>query len=194
MGSLRDRTLRQLLDDVAARTPAPGGGTAAAWTCAVAAGLVEMTAAFTRARPEHAARHARMERLAARAAELRAEAQRLAETELTAFEPVLVALRLPAAEPGRSERLAAALSTAADSPLAIARVAAEVAELALEATRTGTAHLTGDARTGVLLADGACQAAAGLASTNLEDRPDDPRHAELAELTGRAARARAAVV
>jgi methenyltetrahydrofolate cyclohydrolase len=36
----------ELLDRLAARTPAPGGGAAAAWACALAAGLVEMAASF----------------------------------------------------------------------------------------------------------------------------------------------------
>jgi methenyltetrahydrofolate cyclohydrolase len=38
--------LAEFLDQLAARTPAPGGGAAAAVTCAMAAGLVEMAAAF----------------------------------------------------------------------------------------------------------------------------------------------------
>jgi len=39
-------TLAQFLERLAARTPAPGGGSVAAVTCAMAAGLVEMAAAF----------------------------------------------------------------------------------------------------------------------------------------------------
>ncbi len=186
--------MRELLDLVAAQTPAPGGGSTAALACALAAGLVEMTAVFTSARAEHAARAPRMAELAARAEELRIAAAALAERELSAFAPVLDALRLPAGDAERPARVDAALSEAAESPLAIARVAAEVAELACEAVRDGTAHLVGDARAGVLLADGACQAAAGLAAINLARRPGDARHAELAALTARAAQARAEVL
>ncbi|MBA2636837.1 MAG: cyclodeaminase/cyclohydrolase family protein, partial [Solirubrobacterales bacterium] len=40
MTALVDRPLSELLDALAARTPAPGGGCAAAWGCAIAAGLV----------------------------------------------------------------------------------------------------------------------------------------------------------
>jgi formiminotetrahydrofolate cyclodeaminase len=190
MKALADRPLRELLEDVAAPTPAPGGGSSAAVACAIAAGLVEMTVAVTRGREDDAGETPRWAQLAERAAALRAEAAALAEQELTAYAPVLEALRLPAADASRAERIDAALSDAADSPLAVAAAAAEVAELALEAARDGTLHLKGDARAGVLLADGACQAAAGLAAINLERRPRDARHTELAVLTARAAQAR----
>jgi len=44
-------SVAQLLDDLAARTPAPGGGAAAALTCAMAAALVEMATSFASATP-----------------------------------------------------------------------------------------------------------------------------------------------
>jgi len=178
MADSADRPLRQLLDEVAARSPAPGGGAAAAWTCAIAAGLTEM-----------AARFAQHEAPAARAAALRAEALALAERDLRAYAPVLAALRLPEDDPQRALRLAAALSDAAEPPLAIARAAAEVTELARAAADGGSAQLEGDARAAAALAAGACRAATRLVRANLVTAPDDPRHDELAQL---AARARAA--
>jgi len=185
---LADRPLRTLLDDVATTTPAPGGGSTAAWACALAAALVEMTAAFTMKRPEQ---HERMAHIAARARSLRGQATELGEQELHAYGPVLAALRLPHEDPDRAARLDATLSSAADTPLALTRASAEVATLALEAARDGTPHLQGDAITGALLAEGACQAAAQLVAINLAGRPRDERLTELAELTKRAAAIRA---
>ena len=80
---------------------------------------------------------------------------------------MLDALREPEDAPGRAERLDAALSDAADSPLAVARAAAEVAGLAAEVARTGNRHLRGDAISGAVLAEAACTAAARLAEINL---------------------------
>jgi methenyltetrahydrofolate cyclohydrolase len=194
MGALADRPLQELLTDVAAPSPAPGGGCSAGWTCALAAGLVEMTAAFTLARPERADRHQRMSQIAARASSLRERATELAERELHAYAPVLAALRAPQDDPDRAGALDAALAQAAETPLAIARVAADVAVLAIEASRTGTPHLHGDALAGVLLAEGACQAAARLAEINLSERPHDERLRELRELTRGAAAIRAEVL
>jgi formiminotetrahydrofolate cyclodeaminase len=191
--ALAARSLEQLLEDVAAATPAPGGGSAAAWTCALAASLVEMAAAFAIGRDDLADRHARMAEIVSRARSLRAAALQLGEKELHSYEPVLAALQLRRDDPARTTRLEAALSDAADAPLEIARAAAELAELALEAADTGTAHLRGDALTGALLAGAACEAAAQLVTINLARHPGDPRVSETADLTQRAEQSRSAV-
>lgn len=190
MSVLADRSLGQVLDQVAAESAAPGGGSSSALACALAAGLVEMTAAFTLARSEYAERHERMAQVRARGGELRAETLALAEGELHVYGAVLEALRLPADEPGRARRLAAAMSEATDSPLAIARAGAEIAELATETAQTGNLHVHGDAVVGVLLAEAACAAAARLVELNLTGHPEDPRLEEAAELPGRALAAR----
>jgi formiminotetrahydrofolate cyclodeaminase len=165
----QDRSLGELLDDLAAQTPAPGGGSAAAWATALAAALVEMAAAFAGESPE-------------RARELRARALELAEQELTAYGPVLEAVRLPKDNPERTDRLAAALSAAAESPLEISRVAAEVAELGEELAADGNVTLKGDANAGAELARAAARAAARLVEINLAASPDDPRLPEARQL------------
>ena len=192
MSALADRSLGQLLEQVAAESASPGGGSSSALACALAAGLVEMTAAFTLARSEYADRHERMARVRARArGELRAEAVELAERELTRLRRgARRAARCPRTRRGAHERLEAAMSDAADSPLAVARAAAEIAELAAEIARTGNRHLRGDAISGAVLAEAACTAAARLAEINLTGRPGDPRREEAAELPRRALAAR----
>jgi formiminotetrahydrofolate cyclodeaminase len=192
MDVLADRSLGQVLDQVAADTAAPGGGSSCALTCALAAGLVEMTAGLTLTRREYAARHTRMAEIRARAGELRTEALALAELELHVYGAVLEALRIPEDQPGRAEAVEAAMSNATDSPLAISRAAAEVAELAAEAARTGNIHLHGDASAGAVLAEAACAASARLVELNLTERPEDPRRKEAAELPRRALQARLA--
>jgi formiminotetrahydrofolate cyclodeaminase len=190
MDALADRSLGQLLEQVAAESPSPGGGSSCALACALAAGLVEMAAAFTIARERYAERHERMATMRARAGELRSRALELAEEELHVYEAVLDALREPEDAPGRAERLDAALSDAADSPLAVARAAAEVAELAAEAASTGNRNLRGDAVSGALLAEAACCASSQLADINLAGRPQDPRRAQASDFAQRALQAR----
>jgi formiminotetrahydrofolate cyclodeaminase len=152
------------LAQVAERTPAPGGGAAAAHACALGAALVEM-----------AARFAGRDDDAARAAELRARAVDLCERDLTAYAPVLEALRLPADDPTRPARVAAAKSAAADVPLAIAETAAEAAVLARALARVGRPALAGDALAGADIAAGACAAAARLVAINLAGARGDAR-------------------
>jgi formiminotetrahydrofolate cyclodeaminase len=184
--ALGERPLGELLEALAERTPAPGGGTAAACAGALAAGLVEMAARFTLARDAYADRHPRMREIADRARALREQLLELAEAELHAYEPVLAALRLQREDRERAARLREARSQAAQSPFEVARAAAEVAELGAETARTGNPNLEGDAITGALLAEAACRAAAHLVETNLSEAEDDPRVAEARKLVLRA--------
>jgi formiminotetrahydrofolate cyclodeaminase len=188
MADLADRPLSDLLAEVAAPSPAPGGGCSVGWTCAIAAGLVQMAAEITLARDAQA--QAPLGKTSHRAGELRAEAVALAERELHSYEPVLSALRLPKTAPERAAQLDAALSEAAETPLALARCAAEIATRAADVVARATPHVQGDAIAGLLLAEGAAQAAARLARINLTGRPQDERLSELSELTTRSAKLR----
>ena len=82
-----------------------------------------------------------------------------------------------------------ALSRAADPPLEIAAVAAELSELAAEAARSGSHRLRGDALTGALLAEAAARAASELVGIDLADHPRDPRHARARVAAARASAA-----
>jgi formiminotetrahydrofolate cyclodeaminase len=170
-------TLEAFLASVGARTAAPGGGAGAAVGCALGAALAEM-----------AARFAGLESEAARAAALRGEGLALAEADHAAYAPVLEAMRRPADDPERADALRAALSVAADVPLAIAEAAASAAALARDVAERGKPALRGDALAGADLAAGAARAAARLVEINLAGEAGDPRLAR-----ARAAVARAAV-
>jgi formiminotetrahydrofolate cyclodeaminase len=178
--------LSRVLDDAAAPTPAPGGGSAAALVCGLGAALVGMAARIELERrpggrvPEGAA-----ERMRA----LRERALELAERELGAYAPVLEARRLAPDDPARAERLEAALLEASHTPLEVAAAAAEVAELGAEVAEASDPSVRGDAVAGVLLAEAAAAAAARLVEVNLGDRGGAA--AELRERS-RAARGRAA--
>jgi formiminotetrahydrofolate cyclodeaminase len=172
-----ERPLAELLADVAERSPAPGGGAAAAWCGALAAALLEMAAEFGGA---HEA--------AGRAASLRARLLEAGEADLRSYEPVLRAMRLPADDPARAERLDRALAAACEPPLDVARGAVEVAELAASVAADSKTAVRGDALAGVVLAEAAVRAAAELVGVNVDD---DPRRAAAAELAERAAHIRA---
>ncbi len=192
--ALADQPLRDLLDQVAAQSSAPGGGSSAAWATAMAAGLVEMAASFTLSRPRYAGVHLRMMDVRREACELRRAALELAEHDGEAYAPVLEALRLPERHPQRAARLDETRSRASEGPLEIAAVATLVAELAAEAVRDGSEHLRGDAITGVLLAEAAARAAVDLVQINLAGREDDPRLTRAAGYVARAAAARNGVL
>jgi len=159
MAALAEQRLAVLLDAVAAPTPAPGGGSSAGIACALAAALVEMAAGI--GDPGGAD--------AARARVLRSRALELAELELSSYAPVLEARRLPADDPARRARIAAALEDASAVPREIAAVADEVVALAQRVGADAGAAVRGDAETGRLLAEAARAAAEMLVETNQSD-------------------------
>jgi formiminotetrahydrofolate cyclodeaminase len=188
-GEFADQTLHDLLDAVAAQRPAPGGGCTAAWAAAFGAGLVEMAANFTLARPKYAGVHHRMADVRREAKTLRRRLVELGEADAAAYEPVILAMRMPERHPERERKLEQAQSEAAEIPLEISEAAARVAELAAETARVGNLHLMGDSVTGAAIAEGASRAAGRLVEINLLGR-EDARLARVTDAVRRAAVAR----
>ena len=187
---LAELSLGELLERLGAATPAPGGGSAAALACALAAGLVEMAAGFgARAGASDGQRQV-LERARRRGRELRARSLELAEQELDSYAPVLAALRLVADDPERPRRLARALSEASRVPLEVAAVGAELAGLAAEAVSAGSRNLEADAVTAAVLAEAGCRSAAGLVQANLGADRSNRRLLRAAEYAREAAAAR----
>ena len=189
MGAFADQSLHAVLDAVASQRPAPGGGCSAAWAGAFGAGLVEMTASFTLARPKYAGVHHRMADVRRDAKVLRRRLLELAEADAEVYEPVIAAMRMPEQHPERAAKLEAAQSAAAEVPLEIAEASAHVAELAAETARVGNLHLKGDSVTAAMLGEGSSRAAARLVEINLAGS-GDPRLDRAAEAIRRSAAAR----
>ncbi len=160
--------MRGFLDQLAARTPAPGGGGAAAVTGALAAGLVAMAARFSAKQLPEAGD------LADQADELRRRVADLAEADARAYTSVL--------EAGPGQRREALLG-AALVPLEISEIGARVARMALQVAEAGNPNLRGDAVTGALLAAASARSAACLVDINVRLGGLEP------ELSRRAARA-----
>jgi methenyltetrahydrofolate cyclohydrolase len=167
---LLDVPVRQLLARVTSDQPLPGGGSIAALVTALAAGLVETVA---RASDGWSAARG----LAAQAKALRARVEPLAQRDADAYEQALLALRLPETlEPElRSDTIARSLSHAAEVPLAIALIAADVADAAAEAAECGNPLTCADASVAAALAEGAARGAAHLVAINLTTTADDQR-------------------
>lgn len=141
--------MKSFLDEVAARTPAPGGGAVAAMTAASAAALVSMAARFSAS-----------ESVASTGDALRARLVQLAADDAAAYTAVLAA---------RGAARQEALRVATQVPRDIASAAREVAALAHDLAESGNPNLTGDARVAEVLAQAAAQAACVLVEINTSD-------------------------
>lgn len=160
--SYLDSSLREFLDSVAGREPAPGGGCVAAVTVAMAAGLVAMAARLS---PELSG----SERLVADAERLRRRSAELADADAEAYAEVLATLSATrASEPAeRQVRRRAAFEQATRVPLEVAEIGAEAARLATLLVEGGNANLRGDAATGAYLAEAGVRAAEALVRINV---------------------------
>ena len=187
-------TTGQMLAAIAASTPAPGGGFAAAHAGAVAAALARMVASITAHKPRYAAKAAAMTRIAERASALVPLLSDLALRDAAVYAEVSAAFRLPdapeAAAASRRRAIDAALLHAAEIPLETARACAETAELCAEAAVEGHVPANADAAVGTLIAEAACRGAALNVRVNVRDMSEPARHAAMTEEADRfAARA-----
>jgi len=161
----------------------PAGGSAAAATVAMAAGLVEKAARLS---GEHWIGAAS---IAKRAAVVRRVATLLIDADVAAFSDYLKALRaargLHTAE--RERILAPARERIIETPLAVVRAAAEVVTLAGELAEHGNPKLRSDASAARELAAAAARSATNTLADNVRSK-NDPRLIEARRLSGRARR------
>ena len=170
--SLLELRVRELLDAVPARTPAPGGGSVAAIAAALAAGLTTMAARFA---PEEWERRAE---IIGRAEELRARIEPLADRDAAAYGAFL------------SERTKATLDRIVAIPYELVEHSAELARLAALVAVEGNPSVRGDAAAGAELAAAAASIGARLVAINASQ--GDPRIARTRELADEAKNAAAA--
>jgi methenyltetrahydrofolate cyclohydrolase len=81
-----NKTIRDYLDDLAAKLPAPGGGAAAALTAAQAAALVSMVINFTVGKARYARYDQELRELLGKSEKLRNEFLRLVDLDVAAYE------------------------------------------------------------------------------------------------------------
>jgi formiminotetrahydrofolate cyclodeaminase len=161
------KSVETWLQELADRTPTPGGGGAAGLTAAISAALIGMVTAYTTGE-KWQDREARMKELNAEAAELRSAALALVGEDEAAFAAVGAAYRMPrSTDAEKSERamaVQAALVEAAQPPAGVARVARRLVDIAGELVESGNRNVVSD----VGVASAAAHAALQAAILNIE--------------------------
>ncbi|HYM81075.1 MAG TPA: glutamate formimidoyltransferase [Candidatus Limnocylindria bacterium] len=167
-------TLGALMDEIAAPTPTPGGGTVAAVVGAIAACLPTMVANLSIGRKKYAEHEDGFRELKRRAEVLRSELLTLGRLDGEAFEAVLSAGRMPQSTAGgalRDAALAAANLEAARVPLRTAAACLEIVGLAGQAAKWGNVNAVTDAGVAGLLARAAGEGALLNVEINLKSVP-----------------------
>jgi len=151
------------LDDLAAGTPAPGGGSAAAYAGAMGAALVAMVARLTIGKKSYQAVQPQMNEILKQAERLRAELTEAVQADSAAFEAVMAAFKLPKntekAESDRNTAIEEATKGAAQVPLKVSQNAVSVIALAERAAALGNLNAISDAASAAALARASLTAA-----------------------------------
>jgi glutamate formiminotransferase / formiminotetrahydrofolate cyclodeaminase len=175
----------RFLEALAAGTPTPGGGSAAAYTAASAAALVAMVARLTIGKKKYVEAEARMQTILEASDTLRRELALSVKRDAAAYEAVLQAYRLPKETPeekeARRKAVDKAVLQAAREPLKVARHSVAVMELAEQAIRFGNENAITDAGTGAALALAALKGAGFNVRINLSSLEHETVSRELME-------------
>lgn len=183
------------LDQLAAGTPAPGGGSASAYTGAQAAALVAMVARLTAGRKKYQSVENLMQEIILKADDLRNQLALSAIQDSQAYSKVMQAYRLPkdtqAEVETRLEAIEDATLGAIEVPLRVAHLAVQTLELAETVVRLGNINARSDGGTAAALAKAALSGAGLNVRTNTSTLRDQDRarqfQDELSKLESRAA-------
>ena len=166
----------RFLESLAAGTAAPAGGSAAAYSVAMAGALLAMVARLTIGRKNYAGVAAQMQAALEQAETLRNRASSAVAQDIEAFESVMAALRQPATNAAETEARSAARAAstlrAAEVQLDVAETGARIVQLAQVCATHGNPNAAPDAAAAAHLAFGGLCAAVLNVRSNCASLPD----------------------
>ncbi len=139
-----DLQIREYLDRLAAKLPAPGGGSASALVGALGAALAAMVANFTVGQEKFAPVEDDVRRVLEAVEAQRAALLDLIQEDMDAYGEVSAAFKLPKDDPARAEAVQRALKGAAAVPLAIVDGCLAVLRLLPELLEKSNPNLVSD--------------------------------------------------
>ena len=150
----RDNSLKNYLDDLAAKLPAPGGGSAAALSAALGASLISMVVSFTLGKPKYAQYEKELKEILEKSEKLREELLNLVDLDVVAY---------------KSKNLRDAL----DAPFMVCRLCFEGIKLCLPLIKKGNVNLISDVGVAAVLLESAVASANFNIEINLKSLGDE---------------------
>lgn len=138
MKKFKDHTLQEYLDRLAAREPVPGGGSAAALSSALGAGLIAMVTQYSLGKGKSAAVEARFRKILSKVNEARERLLALADEDAEAYLGVVAARKLDK----KAQKVAA--KKAAQVPREICRLSYQIVERTPFVVEHGNPYLMSD--------------------------------------------------
>jgi len=168
--------LATFIDQLAAPTPTPGGGSAAAHAGAMGAALVAMVAGVTIGKKKYADVAAEMQAIRVVAENLRKELTQAVDDDAASFEILMAKFKMPKEtdeeKATREAAITQATLNAAHIPLHVAEHVVKVMELALKAAKHGLLSAISDAMSGFAMARAALTAAGYNVRINIKSLGD----------------------
>ncbi len=174
---LGQQTIDTFLDRLASSDATPGGGSVAALTGAMSAGLISMVCALTIGKKQFADFEEEIRTIHARAEEMRHELQQLAQEDIDIFQRLSAAYKLPRTTDADAASRRAAIQTvtrhATEIPLRVARTAATLLPLCTTLANRCGRLVVSDVGVAAVLARATVQSAllnVDINLTSLEDQ------------------------
>jgi glutamate formiminotransferase / formiminotetrahydrofolate cyclodeaminase len=167
------------IEQLAAPTPTPGGGSAAAASGAMAAALAAMVASLSRGKKAYAQYERQLTDAIARLSQLREELKASIDTDAEAFNSVMAAYKKAKDSARGDGMIDAALKQATSVPLGVAERAREVGRITEALRPITTPNMKSDLATAAALASAAVAGALANVEINLQSLKDGGFAAEV---------------
>jgi formiminotetrahydrofolate cyclodeaminase len=171
VGGLR-AGVEPFVEQLAAPTATPGGGSAAAASGAMAAGLATMVASMSRGKKAYVQYERELSEAIARLSQLREELKAAIDADAASYNAVMNAYKAAKSSAEGDGLIDTALKQATSVPLSVAERAKEVAEIADKLKPITNPNMKSDLTTASALARAAIEGALANVEINLESVKD----------------------
>lgn len=147
-----NKSIKAYLDDLAAKKPAPGGGSAAALSAAIGTGLVSMVANYTAGNPAYKACQDKVADILVRTENYRSQLEILVDEDIEAYGKLSEGLKASGKD---TEKVESLYKEALVPPFETCKIAAECLRLCRTMAECGNKKLITDVAVAAILFEGA---------------------------------------
>jgi glutamate formiminotransferase len=172
VGGLR-AGVEPFIEQLAAPTATPGGGSAAAASGAMAAALASMVASMSRGKKAYVQYENQLSEAIARLSQLREELKSAIDADAESYNVVMKAYKSAKSSSDGNAGIGSALKQATSVPLGVAEKVVEVAEIATKLKAITNPNMKSDLTTAIALAKAALEGALANVEINLDALKND---------------------
>lgn len=147
-----DKGITEYLDDLAAKKPAPGGGSAAALSASIGVALMSMVANYTVGNKNYKGSEERVADILVKVQNARRQFQELVDGDVEAYNKLSRAMK---DLKGKTDELQEAYKEALEPPFETAKLAGECMKLCRELAECGNKNLITDTAIAAIMLEGA---------------------------------------